>query len=83
MQNNQSTVFSLSNAVKLTALAVGGYALWRNRFKVQRLLQARGFETPWMNHSVTDAVQSGAAKSAGSFEHIAKKTGAEISQAAH
>jgi len=54
---------------KLAVVAAGGYVLWRNRFKVQRLLEANGISTPWMNDTVGSAVKSGVAKVSGAIEH--------------
>ena len=50
---------------KLAFFAVGGYLLWKNRFKIQELLESQGVKTPWMTDDVGEAVQSGAAKISG------------------
>lgn len=56
-------------AILAAAGAAGGYALWKNRFRIQRFLEANGVPTPWMSGSLTDAVQSGVAKATGKIEH--------------
>lgn len=62
MKNNRRNSIGIS---KLAFFAVGGYLLWKNRFKVQELLESQGVKTPWMNSNVGEAVQSGAAKLSG------------------
>jgi hypothetical protein len=71
MKNNNSFNFNM-NLGRYALLAIGGYVLWRNRFRVQRLLEANGIETPWMKGSFGEAVQSGVAKVTGSIQHAAK-----------
>ena len=69
MKKEQSSVFGIKN---IAYLAIGGYVLWANRFRVQRFLESNGIKTPWMTSTLGDAVQSGAAKVAGTIEHEVK-----------
>jgi hypothetical protein len=66
MKKEEGSFFSIMN---LGLLAAGGYALWANRFRIQRFLEANGISTPWMNNNMVEGVKSGAAKVAGSVEH--------------
>jgi hypothetical protein len=69
-QKNESS--SMMFWAKLAMVGAGGYLLWRNRFKVQRLLESTGISTPWLHGDVAESVQSGAAKVVGSVEHGVK-----------
>jgi hypothetical protein len=69
---NEKSMFSLVNLAIAGVSAGGIYLLWRNRFKIQESLQARGISTPWMKGSTSDALQSGYAKVAGEVEHGVK-----------
>lgn len=70
MTNQENTTnSSLMTVGKIAAVVAGGYLLWINRFRVQRVLEANGIKTPWMKNTVGEAVQSGAAKILGSTEH--------------
>jgi hypothetical protein len=53
----------------ITLIGVAGYALYRNRFKIQELLAENGIETPWMKGDVSEAIQSGASKVKGAISH--------------
>jgi hypothetical protein len=69
---NNSKNDSLMFFGKLAIVAAGGYLLWRNRFAVQRVLEANGISTPWMNSTLGEAVNSGAAKITGSVQNEVK-----------
>jgi hypothetical protein len=56
----------------MTLSAIGLYVLWRNRFQVQRFLEARGIRIPLEGGNMTDTVRSGMAKVAGQAEHLAR-----------
>lgn len=58
-----------STRVAFAALAVvGGYFIWRNRFAIQRQLEAFGIKTPLLTGSIGEAAQSVAAKVSGKME---------------
>lgn len=71
-ENNMRNENSGFPIIRLSLLAVGGYLLWRNRFKIQQMLEANGISTPWMTGDVSEAIQSGAAKVSGVIEHGAR-----------
>ena len=59
------------NNTAFVALGVLGlvYA-WRNRFRIQNFLEARGIKTPTLNNDdLSDTVRSGIAKVTGKVEH--------------
>ncbi len=63
----------------ILALAVlGGYLVYRNRFNIQRFLEARGIDLPLSTRNVKDFVRSGAAKISGSAEHELNQTQSDI-----
>lgn len=61
-----------TNTGILTLAAIGGYYLWRNRFEVQRFLEARGIHLPLSTRSVGDTIHSGVTKVTGGMEHDIK-----------
>jgi hypothetical protein len=57
----------------MTLSAMGLYVLWRNRFQVQRFLEARGIRTPMLKGGdMVDTVHSGMAKLAGKAENLSR-----------
>ena len=54
---------------KIALFSVAGYVLWANRFRVQEILETRGIKTPWLNNTIGDTIQSGAAKVSGIVKH--------------
>ena len=50
-------------------LALGGYMLYANRFKVQQFLESYGISTPWLKGSVSEGIHSGVSKVSGAVEH--------------
>jgi hypothetical protein len=68
MKNMNQEKFAGMSITKLAVVAVAGYAVWKNRFRIQEFLEAQGVKTPWLNHDIGDAVQSGAAKFSGSIK---------------
>ncbi len=53
---------------KVALFSVAGYVLWANRFRVQEVLESNGIKTPWLNSTVGDTIQSGAAKLSGAVK---------------
>ncbi len=69
MTNNKSDNSSFMFFGKIALVGVGAVLLYSNRFKIQRMLESNGIKIPWLNNTVGEAVQSGAAKLVGSVEH--------------
>jgi hypothetical protein len=65
VKRESSSVFSLRN---LVLLGIGGFVAYQNRFRIQRLLEARGIRTPWLDSSIGEVVKSGSAKLAGNID---------------
>ncbi len=58
-----------SNTMGMMALLlVGGFYLWRNRFRVQEFLQSYGIRLPLSTRTVGDTFRSGVAKVSGEIE---------------
>jgi hypothetical protein len=57
----------------LALLVVGGFYAWRNRFRIQRLLESRGIDVPLSTGSFGDTIRSGVAKVTGSAEHTGRQ----------
>ncbi|MBC7693151.1 MAG: hypothetical protein H7222_15410 [Methylotenera sp.] len=66
MKNENTSYLSLTN---LAIVAVGGFIVWKSRFKIQKGLESIGIDTPWMTGSAGEAIQSGIAKISGSIEN--------------
>ncbi len=60
MRNTRSALLALS--------VLGGIFVWRNRFEIQRRLEAFGFQTPFLPGSLKEAAQSVASKVSGKME---------------
>lgn len=53
----------------LTLVVLGGTLIWRNRFAIQRQLEALGVRTPLLRRNLREVAHSVAAKAAGRMEH--------------
>ena len=75
MKNETSNYGWLKYAALAAGGAVGGYVIWSNRSRIRSFLQSQDISLaaiPAVAHSVTDAVQVGAAKLTGLVEREAK-----------
>lgn len=73
MRNSRIGFFSL--------LVVGGYYLWRNRFRVQQYLESVGIDMPLSTRNVGDTIRSGVAKVSGNLEHASKHIDRDLKKA--
>ena len=65
--NNNRSIF---RPVFLALASLGAVYLWRNRFQIQRFLEAQGLRTPTLSDgSMMEPVKSGIAKVAGRVEN--------------
>lgn len=74
--------FMTAGRVGVIALAgIGGYLMWRNRHKIQSLLEESGISTTLMGGSVGEKVKSSIAKISGVVKHEANKPNSILSAA--
>jgi hypothetical protein len=59
---------------------VGGILVWRNRFAIQRRLEAIGINTPLLEGSVSETAKSIASKARGKMKHGATLAEREVNQ---
>lgn len=52
---------------------VGGYLLWRYRFRIQQFLESRGIDVPIDTSNVGEMVGSSVAKISGNVEHATRQ----------